>query len=30
MSTTTTSTYVVFQAGVSFWFPPSFEYTTFR
>lgn len=21
---------VVFQAGVSFWFPPSFEYTTFR
>jgi hypothetical protein len=21
---------VVFQAGISFWFPTSFEYTTFR
>ena len=21
---------VIFQAGVSFWIPPSFEYTTFR
>jgi hypothetical protein len=21
---------VIFQAGISFWIPPTFEYTTFR